>query len=95
MIFERLKKYIFGHTDRDMVSRQASSLLQSDAFLIAYESVQEGILEKIVASNPADADKREKLYLQYKALEDVVYELKRLINQSDQPDAPESDQGGI
>lgn len=86
MMFENLKKYLFGETDKQIVASKATSLLQNEAFVIAYESLQERILGAITETDPLDSRKREYLYTKYKALEDVVVELKWLINnQSDQP----------
>lgn len=94
MLFKKLKAFIYGDIDREVVSRKAKNLLQDEAFLIACESVQERVLSDIMTSKPGDADKRERLYQQYRAVEDVVFEINRLINQSDQPAPSELDQGG-
>lgn len=94
MLFKKLKAYVFGNLDKEVVSAKARSLLNDDAFRIAYESVQERVLSEIMTSDPKDADKRERLYQQYRAVEDVVFEINRLINnQSDQPRRSEFDQG--
>lgn len=94
MLFKKLKAYVFGNLDREVVSAKARNLLNDDAFRIAYESVQERVLSEIMTSDPKDADKRERLYQQYRAVEDVVFEINRLINnQSDQPRRSEFDQG--
>lgn len=95
MVFKKLKEYVLGYLDRDLISRQAKSLLQNDAFLIAYESMQNRVLEQIMESDMMEADKREKLYLQYKAIEDLLFELNRLVNQPSQPNNEELGQGGI
>lgn len=94
MLFKKLKAYVFGNLDKEVVSAKARDLLNDDAFRIAYESVQERVLSEIMTSDPKDADKRERLYQQYRAVEDVVFEINRLINnQSDQPRRSEFDQG--
>lgn len=94
MLFKKLKAYVFGNLDKEVVSTKARNLLNDDAFRIAYESVQERVLSEIMTSDPKDADKRERLYQQYRAVEDVVFEINRLINnQSDQPRRSEFDQG--
>lgn len=94
MLFKKLKAYVFGDLDKEVVSAKARNLLNDDAFRIAYESVQERVLSEIMTSDPKDADKRERLYQQYRAVEDVVFEINRLINnQSDQPRRSEFDQG--
>lgn len=94
MLFKKLKAYVFGNLDKEVVSAKARNLLKDDAFRIAYESVQERVLSEIMTSDPKDADKRERLYQQYRAVEDVVFEINRLINnQSDQPRRSEFDQG--
>jgi predicted ester cyclase len=94
MLFKKLKAYVFGNLDKEVVSAKARNLLNDDAFRIAYESVQERVLSEIMTSDPKDADKRERLYQQYRAVEDVVFEINRLINnQSDQPRRSEFDQG--
>lgn len=94
MMFKKLKAYVFGNLDKEAVSAKARNLLNDDAFRIAYESVQERVLSEIMTSDPKDADKRERLYQQYRAVEDVVFEINRLINnQSDQPRRSEFDQG--
>lgn len=94
MLFKKLKAFIYGDIDREVVSRKAKNLLQDEAFLIACESVQERVLSDIMTSKPGEVDKRERLYQQYRAVEDVVFEINRLINQSDQPVPSELDQGG-
>lgn len=94
MLFKKLKAYVFGNLDKEVVSAKARNLLNDDAFRIAYESVQERVLSEIMTSDPKDADKRERLYQQYRVVEDVVFEINRLINnQSDQPRRSEFDQG--
>lgn len=94
MLFKKLKAYMFGNLDKEVVSAKARNLLNDDAFRIAYESVQERVLSEIMTSDPKDADKRERLYQQYRVVEDVVFEINRLINnQSDQPRRSEFDQG--
>lgn len=95
MLFKKLKDYMFGNTDREVVARQARNLLNDEAFSVAYESVQERVLSELMTSDPKDSDKRERLYQQYRAVEDVVFEINRLINQFDQPQNVELDQGGI
>lgn len=95
MLFDKLKSYIYGLLDREVIASKANQLLLNDAFVIACESVQERILGDIMTSKPEDAGKRERLYLQYQTVDEIIFELNRLVNnQLDQSVNPKSDQGG-
>lgn len=93
-MFEKLRQFINRQVSVSGVATQANELLQNDAFLIAKESVQERLLGELVTSNPSDTTKREQLYNQYRAVEDIVFELNRLYtDQLSQPNQSELSQG--
>lgn len=85
MMFKALKRYLFNKIDKRTVATQADELLQNEAFAIAVDAVQEHILSMLVSTDSGDRDARERLYHQYKAVDDVLIELSRLINNVDQP----------
>lgn len=92
MILQKFKEYFLGHRNKASVAIEAKELLHSDAFIIAKEALQNDILEQWGATAPLDVSRREALYMQYKAVDDVCFELTRLITSSDQP-GTESNQG--
>lgn len=85
MMFKALKRYLFNKIDKRTVATRADELLQNEAFAIAVDAVQEHILSMLVSTATGDRDARERLYHQYKAVDDVLIELSRLINNVDQP----------
>lgn len=85
MMFKALKRYLFNKIDKRAVATRADELLQNEAFAIAVDAVQEHILSMLVSTSLEDRDARERLYHQYKAVDDVLIELSRLINNVDQP----------
>lgn len=85
MMFKKLKDYLYGKISKQTVSYQAGELLQNDAFAIAVDVVQEGLLNRLVSTKPEDSDERERLYYQYRAVDDVLIELTRIYNNADQP----------
>lgn len=93
-MFEKLRDYLNKKIDRGSVAAQSYDLLQSEAFAIAVESVQERLLGELVSSAPEDSGKRERLYAQYRAVEDIMFELNRLYtDQLSQPTSSELSQG--
>lgn len=85
MMFKKLKDYLYGKLDKRRIASNANELLQNDAFAIAVDLVQENLLNKLVSTKPKDSDERERLYYQYKAVDDVLIELTRLYNNAEQP----------
>ena len=85
MMFKELKDYLYGMLDKRRIASNANELLQNDAFAIAVDLVQEDLLNKLVSTKPKDRDERERLYFQYRAVDDVLIELTRLYNNAEQP----------
>ena len=85
MMFKKLKEYLCGQVSKSRIASDASSLLQNDAFAIAVDTVQNNILSELVDTALTEKEKREYLYLRYKAVDDVLIELSKLINNADQP----------
>lgn len=84
-MFKKLKDYLCGRVSKQRIASDASSLLQNDAFGIAVDMLQNNILSELVDTDLADREKREYLYLRYKAVDDILIELTKLINNADQP----------
>lgn len=84
-MFKKLKDYLYGKISKQTVATEADELLQNDAFAIAVDVVQEGILNRLVSTKPEESNLREQLYYQYKAVDDVLIELTRIYNNADQP----------
>lgn len=89
MMFKKLKEYLYGKIDKRRIASEANELLRNDAFSIAVDMVQEQILNKLVSTKPDEREARERLYNQFCAVDDVLIELSRLINNVDQPLATE------
>lgn len=89
MMFKKLKEYLYGKVDKRRIASDAEELLQNDAFSIAVDVLQEQILNKLVSTKPEETEARERLYNQFRAVDDVLIELSRLINNVDQPLATE------
>jgi len=85
MMFKKLKDYLYGKLDKRRISSNANELLQNEAFAIAVDVVQEDILSRLVSTKPKDKDERERLYCQYRAVDDVLIELTRLYDNANQP----------
>jgi hypothetical protein len=85
MMFQKLKDYLYGVMDKRRIASNANELLQNDAFAVAVDTVQENLLNKLVSTKPTDTDMRERLYFQYRAVDDVLIELTRLYNNAHQP----------
>ena len=85
MMFKKLKDYLYGKISKKTVAYQANELLQNDAFAVAIDIVQEGILNRLVSTKPEDRETRERLYYQYRAVDDMLLELTRIYNNADQP----------
>lgn len=85
MMFKKLKDYLYGMIDKRRVSSNANELLQNDAFAIAVDTVQENLLNKLVSTKPSEVNVRERLYNQYRAVDDIMIELTRLYNNAEQP----------
>lgn len=92
MILQKFKEYFLGHKNKTSVAIEAKELLNSEAFIIAKEALQNDLLEQWGATAPSEVSKREALYMQYRAVDDVCFELTRLITSSHQP-GTESNQG--
>ena len=85
MMFKKLKEYLCGQISKSRIASDADGLLQNDAFAIAVDTLQNNILSELVDTALEDKEKREYLYLRYKAVDDVLIELSKLINNADQP----------
>lgn len=92
-MLEKFKEWYFGKLNKRVIAREALEILQNEAFVIAKETVQNDILEEWGSTPITDTNKREKLYMQYKALEAVCDELAGLITSLDQSSSTKSDQG--
>lgn len=93
MILETFKKWYYNKLDKVEIAVKARDILQDEAFIIAKETVQNDILEEWGSTPLTDTEKREKLYMQYKALEDVCLELSGLVTSLDQSLKTKSNQG--
>lgn len=89
------KKWYFGKLNKKTIALEAEELLRNDAFIIAKEAVQNDILERWGSTSLEDTNTREKLFMQYKAVEDVSFELSRLVTSREQSLDTNSDQGEI
>ena len=85
MMFKKLKEYLYNKISKQRIASEAESLLQNDAFAIAVDTVQNNILSELVSTKLEDKERRELLFRQYKAVDDVLIELAKLINNADQP----------
>ena len=74
MILQKFKEYFLGHKNKTSVAIEAKELLNNEAFIIAKEALQNDLLEQWGATAPLDVSKRESLYMQYKAVDDVCFE---------------------
>ena len=84
-MFKKMKQYLYNVISKQRVASEAESLLQNDAFAVAVDMVQSNILSELVSTKTEDRERRELLYHQYKAVDDVLIELSRLVNNADQP----------
>ena len=89
MMFKKMKDYLFNKISKARIASEADSLLQNDAFAIAVDMVQSNILGELVSTKIEDKERRELLYQQYRAVDDVLIELSKLVNNADQPLATE------
>ncbi len=82
-MFEKLKSWYLGHNQKT-VSAQASRLLQDEAFIIAKESLQEGLLQEFISSRPNEVEKREDIYKSYVLIDHITQELAKLVYTADE-----------
>lgn len=93
-MLEKFKQWYFGKIDKRVIAAESLDLLQNEAFVIAKEAVQNDILEEWGSTQITDSEKREKLFLKYRALEELCDELSGLAANLDQSQNAKSDQGG-
>lgn len=93
MILRLFKEWYYGKLNKQVIAREAYDILQNEAFIIAKETVQNDILEEWGSTPLTDTEKREKLFMQYRAVEEVCEELAGLITSLDQSRDAKSDQG--